>query len=1195
MANIVESFDGDNGSAPSGTVNPGAGGIVDIQGNKLRTQTGPAGDATALWGRSGLANGDLTVEVTPSSTDGQRLDVLARASSLTGSGGGGSGPVPDTIPFTITNKSGIDECYIYVLGTQLTTGYQGWCDEDGVFTRWTTGIGPTPIDAPDVAITGPTDGNSITIDLPKLSGRVWFSYNDKMAFKIVEDGLLVQPAVQNPSDPNIDILFNWSEFTLDPGGLWINSTQVDIFASPYQVGLERPDGAVISTGRLKEDGFQNVVDALEATSGWEGLVKYSGSDVIRILSPTLAIETDDLDENVYQSYINQAWDRYKTDTLVIRPYAEDPAQVFYGTVDGSNVMTVKDSSNVTVATFNRPDSDSVFGCHNDLEAPNNIIGAIARTIASALNRSTMHVNPNQPDATGAAFYQNVPTNYYAKFIHQQMVNGRAYAYAFDDVGQHESLVHDAHPQAAFLQLDPFTGAAEELGDDSSVIGYGDGYTLRASVSSGGLSINKYTAGVLTELATATFSWVAGITHKIRFQFSGSNLRAKVWKSTDSQPSAWTIDTTDSTHTAAANIGLAVTTQVGTRLATWDNLQVVDLDSSSGGGGSTGVVKWESKGDTLGGAESGTWNIPVPPGVGPGDIVIVDLYKENDRDVTNSSGFQEIGTPTATGGPGDEHHHQFWKRSTGVEPATYSFQYNTDGLTGPQTWRTGVANRYSGADPTGNPVEAFSSNADAGPDTLSPSVSLTTSGPNRLLVWSATVSDYANLDTAPTGFTERVDDGYHIAVATKLQEGAGLSGSVVGEFSISSPRTARLLALKPGSSGPAASVPTVSAGADVALDLGSTLSRTATEDDGGASISARSWKIQSGPVMSGTTLSTTSVLNWTPTVTGIYTLRFTATNSAGTSYDEVTVTVSIPPPAPALEEPAETVHLDPKSWYAGPLGNLRELDTPETVSCTQVQYAGIHRGLSGAYVQDFTGVRSKYDLDFEWLEFPDYQWLNAMNTHHLPAPFYIRDPLLKNRLTASASRLTAGPLVDPGIQSYGVITRSRDLPDGLEMAGQSVVIDEWPGHPLSVRFDGARPVPAFPGEAVTGSVYLKSGPGESQEGMLWFEYYDRDGLYLGRSEATEFAVPDDDWERFSVSYVTPLGVAAMRMRLDVGAIESDETPSDGPLYVAAPQIEAGLTATEWQIGGAMTQVLIHEFNAESPRYPYWNVEVTFMEA
>lgn len=93
------------------------------------------------------------------------------------------------------------------------------------------------------------------------------------------------------------------------------------------------------------------------------------------------------------------------------------------------------------------------------------------------------------------------------------------------------------------------------------------------------------------------------------------------------------------------------------------------------------------------------------------------------------------------------------------------------------------------------------------------------------------------------------------------------------------------------SGPTA--PTVNAGVDASVAVNSTFSRTATENNNGATITSRTWTIQSGPSGVGTTIGTAAALSWTPTVSGTYTLRYSATNSAGTGFDDVVVTVSAP--------------------------------------------------------------------------------------------------------------------------------------------------------------------------------------------------------------------------------------------------------------------------------------------------------------
>ncbi|MEU3957878.1 glycoside hydrolase family 64 protein [Streptomyces achromogenes] len=374
-----------------------------------------------------------------------------------GSPGRADAAVPDTIPLKITNNSGRSEpVYVYDLGTQLSSGRQGWADADGVFHAWPAGGNP-PTPAPDAAIPGPAAGQSKTIRIPKFSGRIYFSYGRKLDFRLTTGGL-VQPAVQNPSDPNRDILFNWSEYTLNDAGLWLNSTQVDMFSAPYAVGVQRADGAVTTTGHLKSGGYSGFFAALRAQpGGWGNLVQTrSDGTVLRALSPLYGVETGALPANVMDDYISRVWQKYTTSTLTVTPFADQPNTKYYGRVSG-NVMNFTNSAGAVVTSFQKPDASSVFGCHKLLDAPNdNVRGPISRTLCAGFNRSTLLVNPSQPDTTTADFYRDAVTNQYARAAHAQMADGKAYAFAFDDVGHQESLVHDGSPQQAYLTLDPLS-------------------------------------------------------------------------------------------------------------------------------------------------------------------------------------------------------------------------------------------------------------------------------------------------------------------------------------------------------------------------------------------------------------------------------------------------------------------------------------------------------------------------------------------------------------------------------------------------------------------------------------------------------------------------------------------------------------------------------------------------------------------
>jgi hypothetical protein len=359
--------------------------------------------------------------------------------------------VPATIPLVFKNSSGrSDPVYIYNLGTLLTTGQQGWADANGTFHAWPAGGNP-PTPAPDASIAGPANGQTKTIQIPKFSGRIYFSYGQKLVFKLTTGGL-VQPAVQNPSDPNVNILFNWSEYTLNDAGIWINSTQVDMFSAPYAVGVQPSSGATRNTGRLKPGGYTAVFNGLRS-QGWGGLIRGNN---LRALAPGHGIEAGALPATVMNDYINRVWSRYTSQTLTVTPFANQPNLKYFGRVQGNN-MVFTNTSGGFATQFAKPDSDSIFGCYKLLDAPNDLVrGPISRTLCAGFNRSTLLVNANQPDPDNANFYRDAVTNHFSRLIHAQMVDGKAYGFAFDDVGAHESLVHDGNPLQAYMTLDPLS-------------------------------------------------------------------------------------------------------------------------------------------------------------------------------------------------------------------------------------------------------------------------------------------------------------------------------------------------------------------------------------------------------------------------------------------------------------------------------------------------------------------------------------------------------------------------------------------------------------------------------------------------------------------------------------------------------------------------------------------------------------------
>ncbi|GAB1688834.1 beta-1,3-glucanase family protein [Krasilnikovia sp. M28-CT-15] len=363
---------------------------------------------------------------------------------------------PALLPVTVTNNTGRgDAVYLYVLGINLSTNKLGYVNRSGAFTPWPAGqIPPSP--APDVAIGGPGNGGSTTVQFPRgFSGRVYFSLGEKLKFFLTPDGL-VQPAPWAAGDPNQNILFDWSEFTYNDAGLWLNSSQVDMFAVPHAVSVTGATSVTRRTGALVDNGRNTVINSIKAQSGWSGSV-YTRSDgtVLRVLAPGKAAGAGLLSATYLDSYIASAWNAYTGKTLTVVPFADQPNTKYYGRTSG-NVMNFTNSAGQQVASFNRPSSASVWGCAGDLPAPNDlVVGPISRTLCAALNRGTLGTIDTQPSLNAADFYKSNPTNQYAKIIHASMADGKAYAFPFDDVGNFESLVNDGDPRSASITLTPF--------------------------------------------------------------------------------------------------------------------------------------------------------------------------------------------------------------------------------------------------------------------------------------------------------------------------------------------------------------------------------------------------------------------------------------------------------------------------------------------------------------------------------------------------------------------------------------------------------------------------------------------------------------------------------------------------------------------------------------------------------------------
>ncbi len=381
------------------------------------------------------------------------LVVAATAANISSAGAVG----PDLLPLTVTNSSGRSEAvHLYVLGVSLKPGGRlGYVNSAGTHIPWTGGTLP-PSPAPDVSMPGPTNGQSVTLRIPReLSGRVYLSFGEKLKFFLSPAGL-VQPAPWAPGDPNRDILFDTSEFTYNGAGLWLNSSQVDMFAIPHAVTVTGSNGVTKRTGDVVNDGRNKVINAIRNQPGFDRSVHTrSDGTVLRVWAPGKAADAGQMDPNYLDPYITTAWNAYINRTLTVVPFQNEPNTRYFGRTSG-NVMHFTNGSGQRVASFNKPSTVNVWGCDGALHAPNDlVVGPIARTLCAALHRSTLGTHDVEPRYDRNDFYKGSISNHYSRIVHENMVDGKAYGFAFDDVAAQESLVHDGDPRSASIVISPF--------------------------------------------------------------------------------------------------------------------------------------------------------------------------------------------------------------------------------------------------------------------------------------------------------------------------------------------------------------------------------------------------------------------------------------------------------------------------------------------------------------------------------------------------------------------------------------------------------------------------------------------------------------------------------------------------------------------------------------------------------------------
>ena len=295
--------------------------------------------------------------------------------------------------------------------------------------------------------------------LPQMSGRIYTALGGKLKFKAVEDGngkaALAYPAGWVAGDPNYDVLHDCAEFTYNSGGMYCNTTMVDMFSVPLAIKLSGAKEQ--TTGTLKDGARAKVFDDVRSAEGFDRLVIGDR----RVIAPGHGLDSGLFAKDYFAPAIDEAWSAYGAKDLTVTTNAG----TFTGRVrDGKLVFTVPQglkgrsggAAPTGTVSFDKPSTRDVLFCDGTLAAPNDsTLGPVAAILGAALNRSTLTSHAAQPTTDPAAFYRQRLTNHYARAMHAATQDGKAYGFAFDDVAGFASYIEDGTPKEITLTLTPF--------------------------------------------------------------------------------------------------------------------------------------------------------------------------------------------------------------------------------------------------------------------------------------------------------------------------------------------------------------------------------------------------------------------------------------------------------------------------------------------------------------------------------------------------------------------------------------------------------------------------------------------------------------------------------------------------------------------------------------------------------------------
>lgn len=348
-------------------------------------------------------------------------------------------------PFEFVNNfpGGQVNAYIVGLDSQERVVFLGG---DGSLIYPSSGGSEVPVAVKEnIKIPMPAQGSNfkISLPIPMHSGRIYFSEGE-LTFAMVKtatgDGL-VQPAVTDLKDPSAGTNWGFVELTVNPdGSIYANISYVDFIGMILSMQLTTTDGSAPQiTKGLDSNAVTEVCNGLNDQGNSDGrpwakmCIANAQGQPLRVLSPNDYSVIDSTSfEDYWNDYVNQVWTKYTAEPLVIN--SQTGAGNVNCHVDGDQLNCDGDNR-----PYDKPTAKDIWGCDSGpfgkIGQENDIHLAVIPRLCAAFVRTTLLMDggATQPSLAATSYYTNQPTNHYSRLIHEHEIDGKGYAFAYDDV------------------------------------------------------------------------------------------------------------------------------------------------------------------------------------------------------------------------------------------------------------------------------------------------------------------------------------------------------------------------------------------------------------------------------------------------------------------------------------------------------------------------------------------------------------------------------------------------------------------------------------------------------------------------------------------------------------------------------------------------------------------------------------------